>query len=127
MEITTILIVALSILILMTLIVFALELFIPIQMKFEMNGICRSYIFEIESEGELSEHNRDKLLESLEKIQLMDVSIVIEAEGLKYGDLTKVVIQGKYHHNSMVKLFKRSNDTLIMRFERRLYVRKIIN
>lgn len=127
MEISSVLVMSLVVILMLMILVFSMELLIPIQLKFEMNGICRSYIYKIESNGELSNDERNDFAEAIEKIGLKDLEIDITKEGSRYGDQVKVSISTVYSHNRLIDMFKRKDGNMVLKYERIYYIRKIEN
>jgi len=127
MDISSIIVMSIVIIILVSMLVFSIELFLPIQLKFEMNGICRSYIYKIESDGYLSLEDQTELKDALLKIGLSDPLITINAKGTKYGDRVDVSIASYYRRSRINRLFSRSEDRLEFKYERTFFIRHISN
>ena len=92
MDVSNIIVMSFAIIILLLFVVFSMELLVPLQLKFEMNGICRSYIYKIESNGDLSIDDKNSLVHALNNIGLTYVSVDIDKEGNHYGDKVAVKI-----------------------------------
>lgn len=127
MEISSVLTMSIVIVLLTLMIVFSMELLIPIQVKFEMNGICRGYIYKLESNGFLTDDENQALIEALENIGLENIDIDVESQGLRYGDQVVVSISGEYSNNRLVSLYKRDDQQLLLSYKRIYFVRKIKN
>lgn len=127
MEISTVLVLTIAIVILLSLVVFTLEMYLPLQVKTQMLGLCRPYIFSIEAYGELSESDCNDLKIALEDIGLKDISIVISDDQKKFGDLFRLKIEGSYTRNRLVSLFSRDEEMMVMVYERKLVYRRINN
>lgn len=127
MDIGHIITMAVVIVLMVLLMVVAMELLIPIQLKFEMNGLCRSYIYKIEGNGGLNDEEKDQLKKALIKIGLSEPEIKIESDGNRFGDKVHVFISGLYKSKRMVSLFNRQDESLKMVYERSYHVRKITN
>lgn len=127
MEVSSVLTMSIVIIILMLFIVFSMELLIPIQLKFEMNGVCRGYIYKIEANGQLTESEENDLEASLMAIGLSNPVIDIVSEGNQYGDKVMVTITCEYNHNRIVDMFNRRDSQLILNYKRSYFVRKIKN
>jgi len=127
MEISSVLVMSLVVILMLMILVFSMELLIPIQLKFEMNGICRSYIYKIESNGELTNDERNDFAETIEKMGLKDLDIDITKEGSRYGDQVKVSISTVYSHNRLIDIFKRKDGNMVLKYERIYFIRKIEN
>jgi len=127
MDTSSILTMSLVLIILLVFVVFTLELMIPIQLKFEMNGICRGYIYKIESNGKLSEKESDNLKACLEAIGLKSPTIKTESNGNKFGDKVTLSISCEYTHDRLINLYHRAEETLVLNYERTYFVRRIEN
>lgn len=127
MEISSVLVMSLVIILMLMILVFSMELLIPIQLKFEMNGICRSYIYKIESNGDLTNDERDDFTEAIEKLDLKDLNIEITKDGSRYGDKVVVSISTVYNHNRLIDIFNRKQENMVLKYERIYYIRKIEN
>ncbi len=126
MDIGSVLIFAFIIVFMVLFISYSIELFIPIHLKFEVNGICRSYLYEIEATGILKEESKMELINKLQNLGLKDIRIMIDGDGI-YGHYTDVVISSTYQFNRVVGLFKREDEEMYLKYERTLFNRKIIN
>ena len=127
MEVSSVLTMSIVIIILMLFIVFSMELLMPIQLKFEMNGVCRGYIYKIEANGQLTEAENNDLEASLRNLGLSNPTIEINSEGNQYGDKVTVIIRCEYDHNRIIDMFNRSENKLILSYKRVYFVRKIKN
>jgi len=127
MDTSNVIVMSMAIIILLLFAVFAVELLIPMQLKFEMNGICRSYIYTIESDGDLPLEDKNSLKKSLEEIGLKHITIEIQKEGNRYGDKVEVNIACDYSHKRLINLYSRKNKSLVLKFERIYFIRKIKN
>lgn len=127
MDISNIIVLSIVLIILLSLVVFSIDLFLPIQLKFEMNGICRSYIYKIESSGFLTAEDQLELMDALREIGLTNPSISIESDGQKYGDRVDVKIVSIYERSRLIGLFRRANEQLEFNYERTYFIRQIKN
>lgn len=127
MESSSVIILGIALLILMSLVVFSLELFVPLNIKLEMNSMIRPYMFSLEANSVLSDDQKIKLRNGLESIGLTDISIDLDYTGMKFGDWIDVSIDSHYTRNAMVKLFNREDEVLRLRYEKKIFIRKIHN
>ena len=127
MNTTNTIVLSVVIVLLLSISVFLIELFIPISKKFEMNSICRKYLFIVEANGNLSAEEIEELTGSLEHIGLNDVSIEVDSDGSKFGDEVKFEVTAEFAHNSLANLFNRNIERMLIRYDRELTIRKIIN
>ncbi len=126
MDVGSIIILAFIIVFIVIFTTYSLELFIPIHLKFEVNGICRSYIYEIEANGFLKEESKEDLITKLESLGLTDITIDISGDK-GYGNYTNVLINSKYPFNKIVGIFQREDREIQFRYARKLFNRKIVN
>lgn len=127
MDTSNVIVVSMAIIILLLFAVFVMELLVPMQLKFEMNGICRSYIYTIESTGGLSLEDKNSLKKSLEDVGLSGITIDIKKEGNRHGDKVEVNIGCDYSHKRLINLYSRKDKSLVFKFERIYFIRKIKN
>lgn len=118
---------AVILVIMICVIVFMLELMIPLQVKFDMNGLCRTYYFQVEAQGSLTSEEQTSLTDALEAIGLEDISIVIADSDRRFGSMVTFEVQGQYRRQRMIRLFEREAVDYSMIYERTCYVRKITN
>ncbi len=127
MDISSILTMSIVIILLLLILVFSMELLIPIQLKFEMNGLCRGYIYKIESNGELTDSEVSEFKSSLKELGLMTPIIDIDREGNKYGDKVEVHIECLYVQNKLISIFTRAEEELVFKYDRSFFIRTITN
>lgn len=127
MDISSILTMSIVIILLLMILVFSMELLIPIQLKFEMNGLCRGYIYKIESNGELTDNEVSEFKSSLKELGLMTPIIDIDREGNKYGDKVDVHIECMYVQNKLISIFTRAEEELVFKYDRSFFIRTITN
>ena len=127
MDISSILTMSIVVILLLLILVFSMELLIPIQLKFEMNGLCRGYIYKIESNGELTDSEVSEFKSSLKELGLMTPVIDIDREGNKYGDKVDVHIECLYVQNKLINIFTRAEEELVLKYDRSFFIRTITN
>lgn len=127
MNVSNIIVLSVVLIILLLFTVFLVELFIPINMKYEMNNICRSYLFEIQEDGKLSVDNELKIKSKLEKLGLTNIEIIIIASGTKFGDEIDYIVQCNFNHKILNKFLKREKESIVMKYERKLTIKNITN
>ena len=127
MDTSSVITLSVILIILMVFIVFSLELMIPIQLKFEMNGICRGYIYKIESNGQLTDKESNSLKQSLKNMGLTSPVIKSTSTGNQYGDKVTLSISCCYEHDRLINLYSRSGEKLVLNYERTYFIRKIEN
>lgn len=127
MNTTNVIILAVVIVILLCLTMFISELFIPLNRKFDMNSICRNYMFIIEENGRLSNEEIIELSDSLQNIGLSEIEIDVSSDGSKLGDSITFKVEAQSVHNSISQLFTRSTERININYERKLTIKNIVN
>lgn len=127
MSISNTLILAFSIIILVCFVAFVIEMYIPLFIKLDTYQIIRPYMFIIEENGSLTSNQEDDLIDAIKRRGLTNVEIDIEYEGKGFGDLVHVEISALYEHNPLVNLFSRVEESLNIRYEKTVLIRKIKN
>ena len=127
MNTTNVIILAVVIVILLCLTMFITELFIPLNRKFDMNSICRNYMYIIEKNGNLSNDEIAELNDLLHTIGLSDIKINVSASGSKLGDSVIFKVEAQSVHSSISQFFTRSTERIHIDYERKLTIKKIIN
>lgn len=127
MDISNVLILAVGIIVLLCFAVFVIEMFMPLQLKLGVHEICRPYLYILEAQGDLDELSIQKIKSNLTNIGLTSVQVDLSRSGDKFGDSVILKVKGLYHHEPMVRLFKRKSETLEFYYEKKISVRKIIN
>lgn len=125
MDISSIVVLAIVILIILSLLMMSIEMFLPIQVKLRMIGILRPYLLLIESEGSLNEKGAD-LISELEAIHLEDIDLTISDQN-KFGDLLEFKVSGNYYWEPIISIGKRKSKSILMTYERKIFIRKITN
>jgi len=127
MSISNVLILGIAMVLLLCLLVFSMELFIPLQVKLGIHQVCRPYLYTLEARGALDPVEIDNIEEELEELGLESLSISVEKSGEKFGDIISFRVEGRYKQDRMVQLFIRENQTLEFLYEKKISLRKIIN
>lgn len=104
----------------------AVEFFIPLNMKYEMNSQCRGTLLEIETKGYLVIETKSKLEQTLIQKGFTNVSIT-SSGGTRQGDEITLRVEAQYSYSKLVSLFSREQKTLNMIFEKTTTVRRVVN
>lgn len=112
--------------IMVSILVYLVEFFLPLSMKAELDMICRSTLLKMENAGGLSAAEKQSLRYELENRGL--TSIVISGTAYaKQGNMLTLRVEGEYTFNKLVSLFKRKDVKLRMVYNKASMSRKVIN
>lgn len=123
--ITRTLIFGIIIVLIISLLIFMTEVFLPINAKIEFDGICRGAIIKMEINGGINGEIKEKLLGKLgDKYQ----DVTVEAtENAKYGTDITLRVKAKYRYNGLSGLFLRKENILDICYEKTTVSRRVIN
>ncbi len=127
MNISSVIVISISIIILLCVVMFLVEIFIPLNIKFEFNRICREYLFILDKNNDLTFNEKKELKEKIGKLGLNDVLIKIESSGNKFGDEITFEVKGYMLKKSIKTLFFREEERIDMSYERKLTIKRITN
>lgn len=127
MDTSGVLTMGIGLLIILCILVFAIEMFLPLNIKVHMQDIMRPYMFQLEAQGSLSPSELEQIKVALEEAGLTEVEVNIHYEGYHFGDQVTCITRGKYSHKGFTQLFRRTDSEIEMSYEKTLYIRKIKN
>lgn len=112
--------------IIMGVLVFAVEFFIPLSAKSDMNICCRKTLLKMEMNGGLSFQTEDDLREELTKKGFSN--IVIEGTGFaKYGEEISLNVQVDYVYSRLSGIFTRMENVQHMTYNKFAVARRVVN
>lgn len=120
------LIFAITLVILSLVLVFMVELFIPLSAKIEFDSVCRKTILKMELEGGINENIEEELLHELNLKGFTNL-LVEGASSVKYGQDISLKVEGDYNYSSLISLFTRENLNRKIAYDRTTISRKVIN
>lgn len=106
--------------------VFIVEFFLPLSVKADMNMLCRNTLLKMESDGGLSENERLELQTELEKRGFESVAIT----GTPYarqGERLNLRVEGAYRYSKLSSLFLRSDTLQVMGYDKASMSRRVVN
>jgi len=112
--------------IMVMLLVYMVELFLPLSKKAELDMLCRNTLLKMESNGGLSPADSMALRSELEKKGLVNVEVTATAAAGR-GDLLTLSVEGDYTFSKLDGLFRRSDTTIHMVYNKFSVSRKVIN
>ena len=106
--------------------VYMVEFFLPLSMKADLDMICRSALLEMENAGGLSATEKHKLRLELADKGLKDIVISATANA-RQGSMLTLHVEGDYTYNRLTSLFKREDVKLRMVYKKASMSRKVVN
>jgi hypothetical protein len=108
------------------LLVYMVEFFIPLSVKADIDIICRNALLGMENAGGLSGDKKLELKAELEGMGLTGV-IISATENAGQGEQMTLRVEGDYTYNRITSLFGRSDVTMRMVYEKSTMSRKVVN
>ena len=110
----------------MFLVVYMIEIFIPLSVNLDFRDMCRNYLMKMEFDSELSNMDISDFKEQLQEKGFTD--ILIEAPNTsKFGESMELKVSASYRIKTIVNIFIREQKEYIMRYKRFTIARKAIN
>ncbi len=106
--------------------VHAVEFFLPLSIKGDMNILSRNALLKMETAGGLPESDRQELVTALEDIGLTNVSVE-GTQQAKQGGLLKLRVEATYTGSRLTMLLKRDAYTQLMVYDKSSLSRKVVN
>jgi hypothetical protein len=106
--------------------VFIVEFFLPLSVKADMNTLCRNTLLKMEVEGGLSQDEKLHLQSELEKRGLTEVSISGTAYARQGGSL-RLDVDAALRYSRLTALFIRSDSVHRMGYDRVSMSRRVVN
>jgi hypothetical protein len=112
---------------LIVIIVFSIDLIVPIVLKLEFDDICRHYLLLAESQNGLSTNDKMLLENKLTELGLETIHISSpNVNETMRGDVYEIDVHAVFRSEGFVSLFKRESQARTFLFKRRYIGRKII-
>ncbi|MEN6317003.1 MAG: hypothetical protein ABFD25_22445 [Clostridiaceae bacterium] len=112
--------------IMVCMLVYLIEFFLPLSMKAELDMICRSTLLKMENAGGLSAAEKQNLRFELENRGLTGI-IISGTANARQGSMLTLRVEGDYTYNRLVSLFKREDVKLRMVYNKASMSRKVVN
>lgn len=112
--------------IMVCMLVYLIEFFLPLSMKAELDMICRSTLLKMENAGGLSAAEKQNLRFELENKGLTGI-IISGTANARQGSMLTLRVEGDYTYNRLVSLFKREDVKLRMVYNKASMSRKVVN
>ena len=111
---------------LISILVFMVEIFLPLSAKIEFDSICRKAVLQMEVEGGLANSTKNELIAVLQHKGF--TNLIVQGTGnAKYGDDLSLKVTADYKHSMLVKLFARKGINKKMQYDKITISRKVIN
>lgn len=108
------------------LLVYMIEFFIPLSARYNMNYICRKALLEVEVQGGLNVEIREYLQERLAAAGFTNISIE-GTDSARYGGEVNLHVEADYVYNKLTGLFQRSDIVQHMSYIRTSIARRVVN
>ena len=112
--------------IMVVMLVFLIEFFLPLSMKADLDMLCRSTLLSMENTGGLGSAEIQELQSELENRGLSDVVVTATANA-KQGGMLTLHVEGDYSYSRLTALFKREDSKLRMIYSKTTMSRKVVN
>ena len=107
-------------------IVFIVEFFVPVSMKYDMNAFCRKAIIKMETEGGLSAEAKAELIEKMSNRGFKNITVTGSAYA-KYGEEMNLHVEADAEFNRLISLFGRASSVHRMVYDKTFIARKVVN
>lgn len=121
-----ILVFAAVIILLIFFMVYMVELFIPLQARFNMNSVCRGILIKMEQQGGMTPELKAKLEERLGSLGF-SINHIHGTIHAGQGEEIQLCVEADYTYGSVTRLFARENITSSMKYKKYSTGRKVMN
>ncbi|HHY24640.1 MAG TPA: hypothetical protein GX527_10505 [Clostridiaceae bacterium] len=115
-----------SFVLLIALLIFMIEIFLPISTKNDLNTICRKTLLEMEMYGGMTTIMRDELISGLYEKGFESI-VVQGTENAKFGQEITLWVEADYVYSRLRNIFIRENIIQKMVYKKTSIARKVIN
>lgn len=112
--------------IMVAMLVFTVEFFLPLSMKGDMNILCRQTLLKMETAGGLSDSDRQELIEELQDKGFRNVSAV-GTRRAKQGEKLNLKVEVQYDYSKLTMLFSRDMQSQLMVYDKSSLSRRVVN
>ena len=119
-------VVSIVLIIMISFTVSAVELFLPLSIRAEMNTLCRKHMLHMELNGGISLEQKEELRERLEDIGFKNI-VIDGTENAGYGDEISLMVEADYIYSKMEGLFARTDIIQKMKYHGTSIARKVVN
>ena len=112
--------------IIVTMLVFTVEFFLPLSMKSDMNILCRRTLLKMETVGGLMENDRQELVTELQNIGFSNISAAGTLHA-KQGVVLNLRVEADYEYSRLTMLFMRASHSQLMVYDKSSLSRKVVN
>ncbi|TCT17032.1 hypothetical protein EDC18_101328 [Natranaerovirga pectinivora] len=129
MEISKIITISFSIVLLLCITVFIVELLVPISLKKDFNVVCNTYKEVAKRNGGITVEEKDALLIALEKLNLqsIDISNITLVSTKGYEEDIIFEVSATYSRSLLTSIFERDERELVFFYSRTFSNRRLVN
>jgi len=115
-----------TLIMLVAILIFMIEIFLPLSAKIELDAICRRTILQMEIEGGLTDSMKGELLTTLNYKGFTNLAVQGTANA-KYGEELSLRVTGDFTYSTLINLFTRENFIREVEYDKITISRKVIN
>lgn len=109
-----------------SMLVFVIELFLPLSAKSDLNILCRGTLLKMENKGGITEEEKTSLKTELASKGFVNVSVT-GTLAARQGETVNLKVVAYYKYSKLVSLLSRTQYTQCMVYDRTAMSRKVIN
>jgi hypothetical protein len=108
------------------LLVFMVEYFVPLSAKSDFDIICRSALLKMETEGGLSDIAKENLISKLTERGFSNISVNASASA-KQGEYLEINVRAEFEYTKLFSYANRGTVIQVMVYNRYATSRKVVN
>lgn len=112
--------------IIVTMLVFTVEFFLPLSIKSDMNILCRRTLLKMETTGGLMENDRQELVKELGDMGFSNISATGTLSA-KQGLVLNLKVEAEYKLSRLTALLTRKAYSQVMVYNKSVLSRKVVN
>lgn len=118
---------AVTLIALIVIVVFSIDLIVPIVLKIQFDDVCRHYLLLAESQNGLTYNDEMAIAARLAEIGLETIEITSpNVNETMRGEVYEIDVQATYQSEGFISLFKREPQARIFSFKRQYLGRRIV-
>lgn len=112
--------------VIVAMLVFTVEFFLPLSMKSDMNILCRKTLLKMETAGGFTENDRQELVAELQNIGFSNIS-ASGTQHARQGVTLNLRVEAQYDYSRLTMLFARNVHSQRMIYDKTSLSRKVVN
>lgn len=115
-----------AIMLLVAILVYMVEVFLPVSVKIDFNTICRAALLKMEIAGGMTDAIEDELMSYLYDVGF-EIVVVEGTENAKFGHEINLWVEGEYTCSKLQNIFSREEITQRLVYNKTTISRKVLN